>query len=467
MLRFIVVSVAAILAILFVAFVASRLARSRHSGLSIRLQVFLALALVLGAFAAGLGVMVLDRVQARTVRLVTQAAHDEARAVAALLGGELARRSLDLPTLAAQIGQAGGPPSPAPFSLYDAQGQLLLGPAHPLAEPRVSARAEVAINGQGAGWVEVSKPTLVMERLLTDLAPTVLVISLGLGAAAAVAAAWVGHSIATPIEALSGFSERVSRGEQGPGPPPRAWGREVVRLTQSIDSMRRQLEGRPFAELFAADLSHELRNPVAAIVASAEVLQEGALEEPERARRFVARIQEAAGRINRLLTDLMRLARMESRGPDAAVNVDLRALVTSVVTAVAQAEQRERLEVTGPAELRVRAEPTWLERAVANLIDNALIHSPKGTPVRVLISSVRGLAQIRVENQGELSGHVRSNLFARFVTTRQDKGGTGLGLAIVRAVAEAHGGSVSLELAGPPAVAFVLQVPRELSALPS
>jgi two-component system sensor histidine kinase CreC len=135
--------------------------------------------------------------------------------------------------------------------------------------------------------VRVVKPTVAMRNLLADFAPTVLVISLVLGTAAALAAAWIGRAIAAPIEALSVFGERVSLGERR-GAPPIAFGREVTRLTRAIDSMRRDLEGRPFVETFASDLSHELKNPVAAIRASAEVLEESALEEPIEARRFVA-----------------------------------------------------------------------------------------------------------------------------------------------------------------------------------
>lgn len=466
MLRLIVVTAAAIAAILCVAFVASRVARSRHSGLSIRLQVFLALAMIIGAFAGGLGVMVLDRVQARAVRFATQAADDEARTVARLLAGELSRRNLALDELAPQL--AHGTPARAPgsaaFHLLSVSGEPLLSPARRLQGPRVSARAPVQVGDKTLGHVQVDKPTVVMERLLADLAPTLLLISLVLGAAAAIAAAWIGHSIALPIAALSRFSERVSQGEQGAGPPPRAWGREVVRLSQSIDSMRRQLEGRPFAELFAADLSHELRNPVAAIRASAELLEEGALEEPKQARRFVQSIQQAAERIERMLTDLVRLARMEARGPEEAFELDMVALLRSTLEAVASGPSRSRVDLHAPRELRFVGEPTWLERAVANLVDNALLHSPPRSRVRIELQSVRGAVQLTVTNPGAVSPHVRRNLFRRFVTTRQDKGGTGLGLAIVRAVAEAHGGQVALAQPGPPEVSFVMYLPKTRAA---
>jgi signal transduction histidine kinase len=295
-----------------------------------------------------------------------------------------------------------------------------------------------------------------MERLLTDFAPTVLVISLVLGAAAALSAAWIGRSIAAPIEALSRFSERVSRGEQGAQPPPEPWGREVVRLTHSLDSMRRQLEGRPFAEMFAADLSHELKNPVAAIRASAEVLDEGALSEPERARHFVGRIRQAVERIERLLGDLLHLARMEAGDTEALETLDLRELIE---TSLQSARSRQRVQLELPRGVRIAGEPTWLSRAIENLVDNALACSPPGSPVHVSAAVAGGEVHIVVRNRGEVSRHVRENLFRRFVTTRRAQGGTGLGLAIVRAVAEAHGGRARLLEAGPPEVVFAIEIP--------
>jgi two-component system, OmpR family, sensor histidine kinase CreC len=304
--------------------------------------------------------------------------------------------------------------------------------------------------------VEVIKPTIVMERLLRDFAPTVLVISLVLGAAAAIAAAWIGASIAAPIEALSDFSERVSRGEQGAAAPPEPWGREVTRLTRSIDSMRRQLEGRPFAEMFAADLSHELKNPVAAIRASAELLEESALAEPEQARRFVARIREAVGRIERLLSDLLHLARMEAGGVEGLETLALAELVRSCIDAL---PGRARVELDDAQLVMIQGEPTWLSRAIGNLLDNALLHSTPGSRVHVSVLARDGQGRVIVRSAGQLSRYVRDNVFRRFVTTREDKGGTGLGLAIVRAVAEAHGGQAQLSEPGPPEVVFTLAVP--------
>jgi two-component system sensor histidine kinase CreC len=320
----------------------------------------------------------------------------------------------------------------------------------------VTVDAPINVAGVRHGAVRVVKPTVVMRRLLEDFAPVVVVISLVLLAAAALAAMLIGRAIARPIESLSAFAERVSAGERLAAPPPPV-GREVARLTRSIDSMRRQLEGRPFVETFAADLSHELKNPVAAIRASAEVLEEGAIDEPEEARRFVARIRESTVRIERLLGDLLSLARIEARGVETLDSVDLKAIARTAADALGENERRVRMKIEGDA--RVRGDESWLSRAIGNLLENALIHSESDEDVELSIRREEGEVVIGVQNQGVVPKHVRARLFRRFVSTRSDRGGSGLGLAIVRAVAEAHGGRAELTDPGPPRVEFRMVLP--------
>jgi len=107
----------------------------------------------------------------------------------------------------------------------------------------------------------------------------------------------------------------------------------------------------------------------------------------------------------------------------------------------------------------VSGDELWLTRALANLIDNALVHSEATSPVFVEVVRQSEDVFLTVRSSGAIEPHVRDRLFRRFVTTRRDKGGTGLGLAIVSAVAEAHGGLAELESPGPPAVAFRLKLP--------
>ena len=312
------------------------------------------------------------------------------------------------------------------------------------------------MRGQRAGAVRVVKPTIVMRKLLADFAPTVLVISLVLGAAAAIAAMWIGRAIAQPIERLTEFSERVSAGERTAAPPG-AFGREVTRLARSIDSMRRQLEGRPFVETFAADLSHELKNPVAAIRASAEVLEEGALDEPEAARRFVARIREATARIERLLGDLLSLARIEARGVEGFDAVDLARIARGAAEALG--EQAERVVIKAEGDTRVRGD-SFLARARDRQSGRQRARPRRArNAIELDVRREDSNVVLAIKSAGSVPKHVRERIFRRFVTTRADKGGSGLGLAIVRAVAEAHGGKIELFDAGPPEVAFRLTLP--------
>jgi two-component system, OmpR family, sensor histidine kinase CreC len=461
--RLVIVALGAIGLILLVAFVVSRLMRTRKSGMSIRMQVFLALAVIVGAFAFGLGVMVIDRIEARAVRMAELAARDEAAAIAGIMAGELDRTGGQLVEIAARLDLERRRGADLRMQLVDERGSVVFPRSQqaPASEPgTVTMESPIIVGGRPVGLVRVVKPTLVMVNLLADFAPTVLVISVVLGAAAALAAAWIGRAIAAPIEALSAFSERVSTGARTAAPPA-VFGRELMHLSRSLDSMRRQLEGRPFVETFAADLSHELKNPVAAIRASAEVLEEGALSEPEEARRFVARIREAAERIERLLGELLSLAQIEARGAEAFEPVDLRKLAQRSLAAFGEAGAR--VEIVGAREVATRGDANWLGRAISNMIDNALVHSESGS-VRLGIEQLNGDIELRIENEGQVGAHVRSRLFRRFVTTRPDRGGTGLGLAIIRAVAEAHGGRAELVTPGPPRVAFRLVLPRSWRA---
>lgn len=461
MTRLIIVAAASIGIILFAAFIIARLAQTRTRGMSVRMQVFLALAGIVGTFAFGLGLMVIDRIEARAVRLSTQAARDEGATIAGMLAGDMLRTGTNLDTVVSRFEQERSRGADIRLEIIDPKGTIVFprsGKSAAELPGHIFVDTPIIVEGNSVGAVRVVKPTVVVERLLADFAPTVLVISLVLGAAAALAAAWIGHAIAQPIVALTGFSERVSQGERTAAPPP-VFGREVTRLSRSIDSMRRQLEGRPFVETFAADLSHELKNPVAAIRASAEILDDGgALDEPEEARRFVKRIREATDRIERLTRDLLNLAHIEARGVEDVESIDLASAVGELVRCLDErAQARLTLDLETGGDTRVRGDPLWLSRALGNLIENALVHS-KG-PVTLQLQRDRTDVCLRVLSEGEVPKPVRQRVFARFFTTREDKGGTGLGLSIARAVAEAHGGRVELVSAGPPEVEFRLTLP--------
>lgn len=465
--RLYIAGIACIGLIALLTLIASRLIQSRRRGLSVRMQIFLALACIVGAFAFGLGILVVDRVETRAERLALAAAKEEANTVAAILESEMRRSNVEFVVLAEQLNQRTLPHAEVPGDSMETMGLELLAPDHRLVFPERSVSrarepgavfvdADVIPTNERVGIVRVVKPTIVVQALLADFAPTVLVISLVLGAAAAAAAAWIGRTIAAPIEALSIYSQRVSEGER-PTLSANVVGREVARLAASVETMRERLEGRPFVETFAADLSHELKNPVAAIRASAEVLEEGALDEPEQARRFVRRIRQAAQRIEQLLAELLDLARVETRGPEHLERLSLSELTQAMARGMESGGDRLSLDLQ--SEGIVHGHRGWLTRALSNLVQNALLHSDPGERVQVILTEKNGEAIFVTVNPGKLDSHIQKSLFRRFVTTRRDQGGTGLGLSIVRAVAEAHGGHVELAAAGPPQVLFQMRLP--------
>lgn len=456
MIRLVVTAAAAICLILLVATFVSRLVRARTAGMSIRMQIFIALGGVIGAFALGLGLLVIDRIEARARYLAEGSARDEAAAFAALVAMEMETRGVALGEVRS-LDRPGPDAQALNLALLDPEGSIVRASGPSPGEPgTVFAAAPIVVRGQTVGSVRVAKPTIVVERMVADFAPPILVLSTVLGAAAAVSSFLIGRAIASPIEALTEFAVRVSEGERR-APPPPAHGREVQRLVRAIDSMRRELEGRPFVETFAADLSHELKNPVAAIRASAEVLEGGALEDAEEAPRFVARIREATARIEALLGELLSLARIEARGVEQMELVDLAAVAQA---AAARARDRgSRVDLVAPGSAAVRGDELWLGRALDNLLDNARTHGDPAAPVRIELSRAGGKVALSVRSHGEIGRHVAGRLFRRFVTTRADRGGTGLGLAIVRAIAEAHSGSAECTHRGPPEVEFRLTLP--------
>jgi len=309
----------------------------------------------------------------------------------------------------------------------------------------------------------VRKATFGMLQIMSDVGPKVALLAFIFAVASAVLAIIIGGAVAGPIERLTRAAERVAAGErQAPLPEPR--GREVRALTRALEQMRRELEERHALETFVADLSHELKNPVAAIRASAEVLTEGAADEPETARRFALRIRESADKLQQLTQDLLSLARLEARGIEAPQAVDLGAIAREAVDAhgPTAAARSVRVELERPeGAALVRGDPVWLRRALENLLGNAVQHSPADQPVLVEIAAEQHGFTALVRDQGSgVDPAIRERLFQRFATTRHGEGGTGLGLAIVRAVAELHGGKAELRETGAGGSVFALSLPR-------
>jgi two-component system phosphate regulon sensor histidine kinase PhoR len=218
---------------------------------------------------------------------------------------------------------------------------------------------------------------------------------------------------------------------------------------------------------FLTNVSHELRTPLTSIMASAETLETGAVENAENRRRFLSIIQKNATRMERLIHDLLELGAIE--GGSVSVNpetVQLKSLVDDVMStlAMAAAERTVTLRNLVPTNAQVTADPHRLVQMLTNLIDNAIKFNRAGGTVTIEHER-NGSDRISVADTGEgISTQHLDRLFERFYRVdrarSRDLGGTGLGLAIVKHLAKAHGGEVSVTSRIGEGTQFTIELPR-------
>jgi len=364
-------------------------------------------------------------------------------------------------------------------------------------------RAQVGLDGD---VLITGLPLARVEQTVQQLAGAEMAMfAAALALAAIVAAVWVRLTL-RPLDRVARTAERVSGLSLASGEvelsvrvPDEDPATEVGRVGASLNRMlghigdalakRHAVEAR--LREFAADASHELRTPVAAIRGHAELAQRHPGDIPEPVRRSLDRIEAEAQRMGVLVDDLLLLARLDAGRPLAREQVDLTRLALDAVedARAAAPGHRWRLELS--------AEPTAvvgdshrLAQAIANLLANARTHTPEGTEVTLrldggeatessenepdgieapvvdkaaaegatasaasttpTVSSEPEEVRLSITDTGPgLSPEVAARAFDRFVrgdrARSRASGSTGLGLAITRAIAEAHGGRVELE----------------------
>jgi two-component system sensor histidine kinase ChvG len=322
-----------------------------------------------------------------------------------------------------------------------------------LAEP-------VRHEGQVVGAIYVARstrPVLVeLYRIRSGLIRVLAVAVLFTGLLT-LALAW---SISRPLGRLSRAAKRIAAGEQGVLVPIGGGG-EIRELGESFAAMKERLDARlRYISDFAADVAHEFKSPLTSIRGAAELLDEGAADEPEARARFLRNIELDVARLDRLVSRLLELSRIEASA-ESMVEVDLRELCTRATERASAPDQPVTLQWS-MRETRVLLRPTDVETALGNLLDNAVRFSPSGAPVEVTVSGgpPEALLRIAVKDRGPgISPAILPRIFERFFTTDADRDGTGLGLSIVRSVAEAHGGRVLVESKPGEGATFTLELP--------
>lgn len=303
--------------------------------------------------------------------------------------------------------------------------------------------APITDGDQIIGVVTVAKPNSSVQpyidrsqRRLGWLGGSLLILGLLIGG---MLSWWLSHS----LRDLTQYASAVSRGERVQ--LPHYAGGEMAQLAAAIESMRTQLEGKAYVERYVQTLTHELKSPLAAIHASAELLQDDMPSEQRS--HFVGNIASESERMQQLIERLLNLAMIEQRQHlDERVEIPLRALTDELLASQAARIHGAKLTIedTIAPEFTVTGERFLLRQALANLIDNALDFARFGGSIRLRAERQGTNAVIRVYNQGEsIPEFALARVAERFYSLPRPQTGrksTGLGLNFVNEVAQLHGG---------------------------
>jgi two-component system OmpR family sensor kinase len=304
------------------------------------------------------------------------------------------------------------------------------------------------------GWLQYAKSEASVQTTINRVR-----LFLGFGVLGGTALAFLGGLLVArramrPISGLTRAAREVARTRDPDVRLPKSLANdEVSDLAYTLEDMLRELSaarGETEATLerqraFVADASHELRTPLTSILANLELLESDLDGEQ---REMAASALRSSRRMRRLVADLLVLARADAGREAPRAPIDLAAVAREAATEAAALSADHPVSIDAPEPVTVEGVPDDLHRLAGNLVENAFIHTPAGTPVTVSVRRAGDSAVLEVSDRGPgVPPAMRERVFERFARGGNDAapaGGSGLGLAIVRAVAETHGGSVAL-----------------------
>jgi two-component system OmpR family sensor kinase len=329
---------------------------------------------------------------------------------------------------------------------------------------------------------------LVIAYSLGDLTSTITRLEVAdalAGSVAVVLLAGVGLPLIrvslSPLRRIEATAAAIAGGDLSQRIDHPAGNTEVGRLAEALDVMLASIEAAYVARAdgeararrsqermrrFVADASHELRTPLTSVRGLAEYgLQQGDAASRDELLRLMGLIAREAGRMGRLVDDLLLLARFDAGRPLDRQPVDLASIAAEAVQQARMMAPGRPIALEAAEPVIVDADAERLRQVIDNLIGNAVQHTPAGTPVTVTVISEPGTGRLTVADQGPgMTPEQASRVFERFYRTdgarTRERGGAGLGLAIAASLTAAHGGELTVDTEPGGGAAFHLRLPQ-------
>jgi two-component system, OmpR family, sensor kinase len=285
-------------------------------------------------------------------------------------------------------------------------------------------------------------------------------------AATALAAWWVERLGLRPIRNVAAAAQAIASGEVTRRVEAQREGTEAGDLARSFNVMVDQRQAvEEQLRRFVADASHELRTPLTTVGGVLELVQAGSLAGPE-LDEAVRRARSETRRMTILVEDLLMLTQLDQARPLAGDDVDLAVIVKDAVVDVGVVQPQRPVTADVPERALVRADETRLRQVVANLVNNAVVHTPTYAALHLAVYRGEDVWVLDVRDDGPgLTSEQAARVFDRFYRvasgrSRRD-GGTGLGLSIVQSVVAALGGQVSVTAAPGEGCCFRVVLPTD------
>ncbi|MDS2172228.1 ATP-binding protein [Nesterenkonia sp. CL21] len=341
----------------------------------------------------------------------------------------------------------------------------------------------------GGGQVVVGQSLSEVDQTIRDMTLSFTVVGLLGVTLAALGGRWIIRLGLRPLERLARTASQVSQTplaegtvsmpsrvqdqDTSPGTEVGQVGAALNRMLDHVeDAIGRRQSSEDQLRRFIADAGHELRTPLAAISAHAQLMERRRTEMPEELGHSSQRIRSESQRMGLLVEDLLLLARLDSGVPLAEEPVELARILVDVSADAQLTAPGHQWHIDlpeGAADLTVRGDAARLHQVVSNLVNNAKDHTPEGTSVILRLRADRADAvEVTVEDDGPgIPEELQPRIFDRFVRgdgarSRGDaetgQGNTGLGMAICAAIVHAHRGTIRCE-SRPGRTRFVIRLP--------